>query len=349
MINPKPIWYFSVMSSNRGDQAIRAGMTAKLKTSTEAPIAYFSCRNDLLDTNRIEQLNKEASMLLVAGSGLYSNYDLESGFYFRCNPKDIPLIEVPVAFYSIGMNNHLEMDRFGLLKEKTLESIRRFNMVASHSSARDFRTLDMLYKIGIKKAKFAPDPAIFCPSKPFHIEEDKKMVGLNIAQHADMLKHYRSNLVEIFGEICRYLDGEGYKPVFIAHDALEHNIYEDLVREFKGLMYYNRDGVEEMMSLYRMLDFTVGVRCHSNIMSFGAETPFICLAYDQKQVEFCKVVNMSPYLLRISQNIAIDQVLDKIDHIREDSEELRFVMKERKEELWKIHQELIDEIVEMIN
>jgi len=349
MVRPRPIWYFSVMSSNRGDQAIRAGVTAQLKTKTEAPIAYFSCRNDLLDTRRIEQLNEEASMLLVAGSGLYSNYDLESDFYFRCNPEDLTLIEAPIALYSIGMNNHLEMDRFGLLKEETLESIRTFNRAASHSSARDFRTLDMLHEIGVKKAKFAPDPAIFCPSKPCRIDEDRKMVGLNIAQHAAMLKHYRSDLIEIFGEVCCYLDGEGYKPVFIAHDALEHSIYEDLVREFPRLIYYNKEGVEEMMSLYRMLDFTVGVRCHSNIMSFGAGTPFVCLAYDQKQVEFCKVVNMSPYLLRISKDITIDQVLDKIEHILEDSEELRIVMKERKKELWKIHRDSIDEIVGLIN
>jgi len=336
------------MNSNRGDQAIRAGVTAQLKARIETPIAYFSCRNDLLTPKLIKQLNEEASIILIAGSGLYSNYDLESGFYFRCNPKNLNMIEIPIAFYSIGMNNHLEMDRFGPLKNETLESIREFNNLASYSSARDFRTLNMLHKIGIKKAKFTPDPAMFCPLKPWLINENDKIVGLSIAQHADMLKHYRPKLIEIFGEICRHLKKDGYKTIFIAHDALEHNIYEDLIREFPELIYYNRDGVEEMMSLYSMLDFTVGVRCHSNIMSFGAGTPFVCLAYDHKQIEFCKVVNMSPYLIKINKDIVVEQVIDKIEYLQDNPEELRSTMNKRKKELWKIHKESMSKIVELI-
>ena len=302
------------MGSNRGDQAIREGVTYHLRKHTDAPIAFFSCKTDLLNRQRIDQLNNEGSMLLIAGSGLYSNYDLESGFYFRCSPEDFKHIEAPIVLFSIGMNNHLEEDRFTILSPSTLASIKAVNQQAVHTSVRDYRTLQMLHGVGIEKSMFVPDPAMFCPadSAPFQLR-NKRLVGLSIAQHAKMLKKHRQNVIKVYTELCYALDSRGYTPIFISHDALEHNIYEDLSQGYPNLLYYNEDSPRGMMGIYEQCVFSVGIRCHSNIMSFGANTPFISVAYDEKQVEFCKITGTKPLIL--TQDLTVESILNHVNYI----------------------------------
>ena len=343
----KPIWYFSVMGSNRGDQAIREGVKTQLRKRIDTPTAFFSCKTDLLDMKRINQLNKEGSMLLIAGSGLYSNYGLESGFYFRCNPENFKHIKVPIALLSIGMNNHLEMDRFGKLAPNTLKNIKTLNQLAAHTSTRDYRTLRMLHNLGIEQAEFVPDPAMFCPKVASRFQWTKlRLVGLSVAQHADMLKHHRGKVIDLFIGLCHALDARGYAPIFISHDALEHNIYEDLKTGYPKLLYYSNDSPKEMMALYEKCDFSVGVRCHSNIMSFGVNTPFICLAYDQKQIEFCKIAGTTPLLL--SDGLTLDKVLRHIDILQENYIPIKKDMSRRWIELYRTFDAAMDEIAGLV-
>ena len=343
----KPIWYFSVMGSNRGDQAIREGVTSHLRKYTDAPIAFFSCKTDLLNKQRIDQLNKEGSMLLIAGSGLYSNYDLESGFYFRCNPEDFKHIEVPIVLLSLGMNNHLEMDRFTSLSPQTLTSIKTVNEQAVHTSVRDYRTLRMLHGMGVEKAMFVPDPAMFCHSEeaPFQLR-NKRLVGLSIAQHAKMLKKHRENVIRVFIELCHALDDGGYTPIFISHDALEHNIYEELKQGYPRLLYYNEDSPRGMMGVYEKCVFSVGIRCHSNIMSFGANTPFIALAYDEKQVEFCKIAGTKPLLL--TQGLAVEALLNRVKYIEENYMSIKKDMSDRWNYLYSVFDTTLNKIAEEV-
>ena len=344
----KPIWYFSVMGSNRGDQAIREGVVSHLREHTDASIAFFSCKTDLLNKQRIDQLNREGSMLLIAGSGLYSNYDLESGFYFRCRPEDFKLIEVPVVLLSLGMNNHLEMDRFTSLSPSTLASIKAINQQAVHTSTRDYRTLQTLHSIGIEKAVFVPDPAMFCPSEqtPFQLR-NKRLVGLSIAQHAEMLKKHRQNVIKVFIELCYELDSRGYTPIFISHDALEHNIYEDLKQGYSKLLYYNEDSPRGMMGIYEQCVFSVGVRCHSNIMSFGVNTPFIALAYDEKQLEFCKIAGTKPFIL--TQDLTVEALLNHVNYIEENYVIIKKDMANRWRDLYHVYDAALNKIVGEVN
>jgi len=344
----KPIWYFSVQGSNRGDQAIREGVTHHLRKYTDASIAFFSCKTDLLNKQRIDQLNREGSMLLIAGSGLYSNYDLESGFYFRCSPEDFKHIKVPIVLFSIGMNNHLEMDRFTSLSPRTLMSIKTVNKQAIHTSVRDYRTLRMLHDAGIEKAMFVPDPAMFCPSDTTSFKlRNKRLVGLSIAQHAKMLKKHRRNVINVFIELCYALDNRGYTPIFISHDALEHNIYEDLKQGYPNLLYYNEDSPRGMMGVYEKCVFSVGIRCHSNIMSFGVNTPFISLAYDEKQVEFCKIAGTKPLIL--TQDLTVEALLKRVNHIEENFMTIKKDMSRRWNDLYHVFDTTINKIAEEVN
>ena len=57
------------------------------------------------------------------------------------------------------------------------------------------------------------------------------------------------------------------------------------------ISYLNTDNVEDMLKEYAQCEFSIGVRMHSNILSLAAGTPFISVAYDEKNLEFLKLYN----------------------------------------------------------
>ena len=341
----KPIWQFSVHSSNRGDQAIQHSIEDLIRSRIDVPIAHFSCMHELLNAKRIQQLNREASMLLIGSAGLYSNYPLESGWYFRCKPENFKKIQVPIVLFAIGCNRHLEKDRFGPLRPKTLESIKAINEQAVLSGVRDYRTLEVLGQLGIKKASFVPDPGMFLHPSEYWSEVS---VGINIAQHCRMLEHYRPQLLEISAKLCWLLDEKHIKPIFIAHDCLEHSLYLDLKKHYPNLTCYNENKPREMMGLYHQLLFNVAVRCHSNIMSFGAGTPFISLMYDQKQVEFLKVIGFSELGIKINSQLTFNILKEKVNFVMNNLHEITIKMRNRKHELKKIEDNFVDQVVKVL-
>ena len=290
----KPIWHFFVTGSNRGDMGIAKSIQDAIRERVDIPIASFSVRHDELDERRIEQLNDEASMLLIGGSGLYTNYKLSSGWYFSCDSNLFDKIKVPIVLMGIGSNNNFIMDLYGELHESTKESIRKINDLAALSSVRDLRTFNMLRNFGVDKPELIADPACFlrCESQ---VREN--LVGINIAQHIPMLGrfnvdgNYRSSNIYNYKKICEHLYNIGFRVVFITHDCLEHNLVEEFVSCFPNMEYINSDDINEMLRVYSRCKLTVGVRTHSNIFSFASGTPFISTYYDAKGIEFLKMVN----------------------------------------------------------
>lgn len=343
----KPIWYFSVMSSNRGDQAIRASIVDMIQTRINVPLAFFSCKYDLLDDKRIRQLNREASMLLIAGSGLYTNYPSESGWYFRCKTEDLQKITVPIVLFGVGSNNHLEKDRFGVLQAETLQSIKMINAQAVLTGVRDYRTLEILKSVGVD-ACLTPDPAMFLAPNSGNLLSEPT-VGVSIAQHCSMLRHHRPLLLKLFAKVCGWLENSEFKTVFVAHDCLEHNLYADLKNKYPALSCYNKDNPRGMMKLYGQLKFSVGVRCHSNIMSFGAGIPFISLMYDRKHIEFLKLIGFPQLGIKINSHLTFKTVKEKLEFLCSNLPVIKTKFKQRKCELQKMEDNFIDKLVKIVN
>jgi len=291
----KPIFLWCVMTSNRGDKAIRTSITRSLHKYCDAPVAYFNIKFDEITEQRIEQINKEASLLLIGGSGLYTNYKTSSGWYFPCKTELFDKIKVPIVLIGIGCNNNLIDDLYGNLTEKTKQSIKKINELAILSSVRDRRTYDILTDLGVTKHSLIPDPALFLEIPKIKKE---KQVAINISQHIPLLGRYdgrqdiREKNILIFSQLIKKLYTIGYKVVFIAHDALEQSIINELKKEVSELSYINIDNIDLMLQEYAKSEFSIGIRMHSNILSMAVNTPFIAIAYDQKSIEFCKLFNL---------------------------------------------------------
>ena len=296
----KPIFYYSVLSNNVGDRVIRKTIIEYIKERINVPIALFNTRNSELTEDRIlKQVNNEASVLMIAGGGLYCNIDCSAGWYFPCSPTLFTKIQVPIVLYGIGYNSHLQGENFKEgFNQQTKNSIIAINKMANISTVRDQRTYDLLKEFGITHHELILDPACFAK---YNKQQKIKRVAINLAQHAPILgrfdgvQTYRDKNIKSYAEICQYLKSKGYEVIFIAFDPLEQNIIKELKQLFPDLLFLNTDNIDTILEEYSRCAFSIGMKMHSNILSFATNTPFISIYYDKKSIEFLKMINWESF------------------------------------------------------
>jgi len=299
----KIIFYYSVMTGNRGDMAIRKSIVEAIESRLKVPFAFFNVKYEELTQERIiNQLNTESSCLMIAGSGLYTNYPKSSGWYFPCKTELFEKIKVPIMLIGIGCNNNLGKDIFGgALKKETKQSIKLINDIATISTVRDQRTYKILKSLDIKKHKLILDSANFL--KVSQVPKEKR-VAINLAQHSPALGRFdggkegqinRHKNIDNFVTIGKYLQEKGYRLVFIAHDALEHSLITDLQKDLLEMEFVNTDNIDKMLQEYARCEFSIGMKMHSNIFSFASGTPFISIYYDVKSIEYNKLIHWSEF------------------------------------------------------
>ena len=318
----KPIMYYHVDTSNRGDWAIKKSIVEAIQKRLNISFAFLSVKNDELTEERIlKQLNTDCSALMIAGSGLYTNYPKSSNWYFPCKTELFEKIKVPIMLIGLGCNQNLKGGILNSeLKEETKQSIKLINELSVISTVRDQKTYDILTGIGVTKHQLMLDPANFLDVKQ---RPKEKRVAIQIAQHAPILGRFdgttelRNYNVETFAKIAESLISMKYEVVFIAHDALENSLIVDLQRlvpEIKGL---NTDNLDTMLEEYARCEFVVSLKMHSAIMAFASETPTIQVYYDQKSIEYLKMIKCPELGICVFDNY-YEQLKDKVDMMLND-------------------------------
>jgi len=351
----KTIFYYSVMTGNRGDMAIRKSLVEAIEERLKVPFAFFNVKYEELTEQRIfNQLNTEGSCLMVAGSGLYTNYPKSSGWYFPCKTNLFEKIKVPIFLVGLGCNNNIGKDIFkGELKPDAKKSIKLINDLSSISTVRDQRTYNLLTNLGIRKHKLTLDPANFLkvPQVP-----KEKRVAINLAQHSPTLGRFdggkkgrknRQKNLSNFIKISMYLQKLGYKIIFIAHDALEHSLITDLQKNLPDMEFINTDNIDKMLQEYARCEFSIGLKMHSNIMSFASGTPFISLYYDIKSKEYNKLIHWSEFGISVFENYYYwlkDRINEMINNCEHYTKQFRKLKKIEQQEFDK----LIDNICDII-
>ena len=294
----KPIFYYSVMTQNRGDMAIRKSIVDAISSRINVPFCFFDLKHEELTEERIlKQVNKEASMFIIAGSGLYTNYPSKSsGWYFPCKTDLFEKIKVPIALLGIGCNQNIKGNFCnGELSDEAKNSIQKINKMSVISTVRDKVAYNLLSDLGIKHHQLQLDPATFL-KVPMEIKKENR-IAINLAQHSKDLgrfdgdRNFRTETINFFGDLINNLKQKGLKTIFIAHDALEQSMIIDLLKIAPDMEWLNTNDIDTMLYEYGRCMFSIGVRMHSNIMSTAANTPFIGLYYDTKTIEYCQLLS----------------------------------------------------------
>jgi len=351
----KTIFYYSVMTGNRGDMAIRKSIVDAIEENLKVPFAFFNVKYEELTESRIiNQLNTESSCLIIAGSGLYTNYPMSSGWYFPCKTELFEKIKVPILLIGLGCNNNIGNDIFkGELKEEAKQSIKLINDLAVISTVRDERTYKLLKNLGIEKHRLMLDPANFLkvPKVP-----KEKRIAFNMAQHSPALGRFdggkegqieRNKNILYFSRIGKYLQENGYKIVFIAHDALEHSLILDLQKKLPDMEFVNTDNIDIMLQEYARCSFSIGMKMHSNILSFASGTPFISLYYDIKSIQYNKLIHWSEFGKSVFEDY-YNWLKNKVDDLTENIDYYTKQFRKLKELEQKEFDNLIGEVCNII-
>jgi len=348
----KPIFYYSIRSNNVGENAIRESIVANIKQQIDVPVVFFDIKRDELTEERIiKQVNSDASMLMIAGGGLYVNQNSKSGFYFPCNPDFFLKIKVPIVLFGIGFNRNLQGDLFkDALKEKAKGSIQTINGLACISTVRDQNTYDILKSLHINHHKLILDPACFLSTPNLRKE---RRVAIQIAQHSPILGRYdgnnyfRQKNIENYARICEYLKSKRFEVIYTAFDPLEQSIALELKKLFPDLEVLNTDNIQEILQEYARCSFTIGMKMHSNILSFATGTPFISIYYDVKSQEFLKLLDYSNFGCNCFENYE-DKVKGLIDELIEQNQDYSKKFVQIKEENQPIFKNEINNICEIV-
>lgn len=134
------------------------------------------------------------------------------------------------------------------------------------------------------------DPVLsYDPEVPKLLVKRRPKVGLSF--RAGFLQDELENIEKIIA----FLMAHGYEPVLLNHSFHPDNVstnddaFLSSLREKYHL--HSTESIEETLESYKDLEFVVGMRLHSLILSFVHAIPFFAISYGKKTDEFIRGIN----------------------------------------------------------
>ncbi len=271
---------------NKGDHAIVLAVQELLRANflncqiQDFPVEVLKKKN----TNTIKELN-QADFVIIGGGGIFYSYFL---------PFDIEVIQaIEKPIYIFGLGYIKEVDAPPWEEDKTKSVIALVNK-AKRVGVRDYNTKKFLSTNGIpdQKIEVIGDPAIFLTEKSpqnFTFNENIK-IGLNLNYSGWLgFGKWRDDILQAYKEVIDYFHKEYSAQVYyLKHHPGEENIYKELGVE--DLIMVDLEPAEQKY-VYGQLDLVIGMMLHVGVMTFGALTPEISVAYDIRNYGFAEFIN----------------------------------------------------------
>ncbi|MFA6514521.1 MAG: polysaccharide pyruvyl transferase family protein [Patescibacteria group bacterium] len=276
---------------NKGDEAIvLAVQELLLKKFPRAIINDFPV--EVLcsyDKKQITKLN-QADFVVIGGGGIFYSYFL---------PFDLEMIAAiskPIFLFGLGYIKEVDAPLWS--KDKTRSVIALANKAVG-IGVRDLNTKRFLIANGLRptKIKVIGDPAVFLSEKKISTTNLNKLglnkaglkIGFNLNYSGWLgFGKWREDILRAYKETADYfqneLDAEIY---YLKHHPGEDKIYPEL--RIKNLKLVDLKPNEQKY-VYGELDLIIGMMLHVGVMSFGALTPEISVAYDIRNYGFAEFI-----------------------------------------------------------
>lgn len=274
---------------NKGDYAIVLAVQELLKKQfpkcniTDFPINLLKDGKSF-DAKKINTND----LVIIGGGGIFYSY------FIPYNQEFIKSITKPIAIFGAGYIKEVDAPELSLAASTSVAYLAK---QAKFVGVRDNNTKKFLIKngVGAKKIEVIGDPAaLLSEKKPSKLIIDNKKssplkIGLNLNYsgwlgfgkwHDDILNAYR--------EVAQYFQ-ENYNAqiYYLKHHPGENKIYPEL--KIKNLKLVDLKPSEQKY-VYGQLDIVVGMMLHVGVMSFGAGTPEISVAYDLRNHSFAEFI-----------------------------------------------------------
>ena len=347
----KTIWHVGGYNRNYGDFVLLESIRENLEKQSDVPLNFVNvdCQSTHFFDELIQQMNEKADMLIIGGGGFVMNRHEDnslSGWQWSIKNEDIKKIKIPIVVYGIGYNKFNYDDRG--FKDNMNESLKRTQIKSELFSVRNNGTKQELINRGLNGDDIIviPDSGMFISPLPIkaNIFNTKRMlVGLNFVSdrpHYTFPENYSDNQKTFYNElikVCQYLiKNKNALIVNIDHipaldndvnelfkTALGTNNYKVLSEEIPYIYPPSLYNSHYLAYCYKKMDLVLGMRGHSNIISFGMDVPFISIGSHNKNRFLLDDIKEKDYLVDIrdfKNNIKWDIIVAKIEKILNDKE-----------------------------
>ncbi len=374
----KTIWHVGGYNRNYGDFVLLESIRENLQKQSDIPLNFVNvdCQSTHFFEELINQLNEKADMLLIGGGGFIMNRHEDnslSGWQWSIKNENISQIKVPIVVYGIGYNK-FHYDNRGF-KEQMNESLILTQKHSKLFSVRNNGTKEEVLSRGldINKIEVIPDSGMFITPmkiKTNFLNSGKMLIGLNFVSDRPQYTYpedYNESKNQILNNLintCKFFITH-HNAIIINIDHIPeldkevNNLFKKELGEDNYLVLSEQlpeiyppslINSHYLAYIYKCMDVVIGMRGHSNIISFGMETPFISMGTHNKNRFFTKDIGEEKYLidLRDYQNTATsDIIIKKIQELINDKNYKKRT-KIKKEQLKKDFMEFNQKIIDIL-
>lgn len=343
-IKKKTICHVGAWGGNFGDSILQNSIRRQLcELDDRIEFVYYNCQKTEFTLELIHQINKSCDVIIIGGGGLIFNRpqdNSKSGWQWNIDINYIDHIKIPIVVYGIGYNK-FEYDKNDF-KSVTREHLLKTIDKSALFSVRNTGTKEYLVKLGGNASKIdvIPDPGMFAqPSfiKIPGIATNKVKIGINWTTDREnqtfpepwnvTKERFLCELVKAINKISGKYDIQVF---YIGHMGYEFD--KAIIEYFKSYLdikpiiideclceiYPPGDGekVGYLVDIYRQMDLVLGMRGHSNIVSFGQNTPCIAIGSHRKLRYFKKDIHDEENIIDIREmnNINDKYIYGKIEY-----------------------------------
>lgn len=358
----KTIWHVGGYNRNYGDFVLLESIRENLEKQSDIPLNFVNvdCQSTHFFPELIDELNEKADMLLIGGGGFIMNRhegNSLSGWQWSIKNEDIAKIKVPIVVYGIGYNK-FNYDNRGFKKQMN-QSLIITQKNAKLFSVRNNGTKEELITRGLNEndIEVIPDSGMFISSRSINakfLNSGRMLIGLNFVSdrpqytYPDDYNNTKNIVMENLINACKYFV-EKYNALIINIDhipvldeevnikfknELGSNNYLVLSEEIPEIYPPSLINSHFLAYIYDKMNVVIGMRGHSNIISFGMGTPFISMGSHNKNRFFTKEIGEEKYLidLRDYKNTAkCDIIVKQVEGLLQDKEYKNRTLKRRNE------------------
>jgi polysaccharide pyruvyl transferase CsaB len=291
-------------------------------------------KNDFAVLNR----NIEKSDLVVlGGGGLFQDHHrmmisqfFESGKYGTTSYATVPLMGTinrkPVIYYAQGIGPLFSNEAYlfsrwalGLADYITVRDEYSYDLATELldvDRSRIALSFDPVIKAGIPSGERCK--AVMIQNR---VPQDRKLVI--VAPRFWMDKKLQTRVVaELTASLDEFIgDNNDYHVVLVPFDRFTEyendiGICEDISTRLHGHASVIRDydTYQEILSMYLLADFSIGMRYHSLIFSALTSTPVIAVSYDKKDSELMRDLDLADFSVEM-KDIERSRITDLIEKI----------------------------------
>ena len=214
-------------------------------------------------------------------------------------------------------------------------------------SVRDIETANVLKGLGVEKEiEVTGDPAcLLREEETKEIFPSRKSLGFNLAYHSWLgFGHYKNQILNSYSQTMAYFSHNGYKIYYLLHHSLERNIVPELsFKDYEIIDLLPR----QQKRFYAGLEAIVTMMLHCGILAFGANTPFLNLAYDQKNLSFAQLIGCPEIAIK-PDGISPSLLIGKLEQLLRDKSRYKKIFQREIEKFKENHNQFVNKIKSMI-